>query len=173
MAQGIDTGVPAVDSTRNKHFTEVIGNKSDTHDGDSIYAHVETIDDHFHAVSMVYPTMADGVVVTATANKWTDLGSFAVIAATNAITDDFDIHYISVEDISANGVYELVLYGGADASEVEIGRRRFTQNAVQDPVINIPFQTPIIVANTQIKAKLASDNTNADTVTISLGYHEY
>ena len=166
-------GVPAVDSAANSTIRDVVGNKSDTHDGTSIAARLHTLDDHAHGKSEVYPTMADGVVVTATANVWTDLGAFAVIAPTNAITVDFDIHFVSVENISANGVYEIVLYAGADAAEVEIGRKRFSQNAVQDSIVNVPFQTPMIAANTQIKAKLASDNAVANTVTISLSTHPY
>ena len=169
MGQGIDTGVPAVDSSRNKSFTEVIGNKNDTHAGTSIMAKVETLEDHAHKEAKVWPTMADGIVVTAAATDWTGLGNYAEIAAANDITSDFDIHYISVEDISANGVYELVLY----AATTEIGRVRFVQNAVQDSTVNVPFQTPIVAANTQIQAKVASDNAAADTVAISLGYHTY
>ena len=165
--------VPATDSADNETIRDVIGSKLDTHDGDSIRAVLHTLDDHIHGKAEVHPSLADGIVVTATANDWTDLGAFAVIAATNAITFDFDIHYISIENISANGVYELVLYSGADAAEVEIGRKRFAQNAVQDSIVNVPFRTPIIPANTQIKAKLASDNAVANTVTITLAIHPY
>ena len=171
--QSHSTRPPTADSAANGSFRDVIGSKSDTHSGTSIFALVKQLKEHAHAVASVLPTMADGVVVTAADTDWTGLGAFAVVAAANAITSDFDIHYISVENISANGVYELSLWSGADAAEVLIGTVRLVQNAVQDSTVNIPFMTPLIAANTQIKAKLASDNAAADTVTISLGYHTY
>ena len=167
--QDAPTEVPTVDSAANSDIRDVIGNKNDTHSGTSIMALAETLEEHAHKEAKVWPTMADGIVVTAAATDWTGLGNYAEIAAANDITSDFDIHYISVEDISANGVYELVLY----AATTEIGRVRFVQNAVQDSTVNVPFQTPIVAANTQIQAKVASDNAAADTVTISLGYHTY
>ena len=149
---------------------DVIGNKTDTHSGDSLYGQVKVLNEHIHKPSQVYPTLASGVTVTAGA-AWT-LGSFAVIVPASTIGNDFDIHHISVENISANDVYELVLYSGADASEVEIGRVRFTKNANLDSVFNIPFQTPLTAADSQIKAKLAS-SVGSNNVTISVFYHTY
>ena len=119
------TPVPTADSANNRTTRDVIGTKTDTHNGDSLMAAAHTVDEHFHKSSQVYPTLADGVLVTATANDWTDLGAFAVIVATNGITSDFDIHFVNVETVSAVGHYELVLYSGADAAEVEVARVRF------------------------------------------------
>jgi len=133
---------------------------------DDIVAKINLIEDHIHDESKVYPTMADGIVVTATAHDWTDLGEYAEIVPANAIATDFDIDYVSIEDISANGVYELVLYNAT----TEIARKRFSQNAVQDSIINIPISSPVNAANSQIQAKLASNKEAANTVTISLGY---
>ena len=171
--QSDSTGVPAVDASANVTFRDVIGNKTDTHAGTSIISGINRLEDHIHGIAKVIPSMADGVLVAAPNTDWTGLGDFVVVAATNAISSLFDIHYVSVEDISANGVYELVLYQGANASEVECARVRFVQNAVQDATVNVPIMTPLIAANTQIKAKLASDNAVADTVRFSLGYHTY
>lgn len=162
--------VPPVDSANNKDWGDVIGNKSDTHDGDSLRAMSHTFDEHFHNPGKVYPTLANGVVVTA-GGAWA-LGSFAVIVPTNGITSDFDIHHISIEAVSAIEVYELVLYSGPDASEVEIGRVRFTKSTNNDATQNIPFMCPIVAANSQIKAKLATQG-GSDTVTISIFYHIY
>lgn len=164
--------VPSQDSSNNNYLQDVIGNKTDTHDGDSIYAINETLLDHVHSESKVYPTLANGVTVTAAAGAWT-LGSFAEIFPASTITSDFDIHYIGVENISANDVYELVLYSGPVASEIEIGRVRFAKNTNLEGTINQPFQTPIILANERIAAKLASQGGGSDTVTISIFYHTY
>lgn len=171
--KGHSNAVPAVDGARNTTINEVVGNRSDGHSTTTLAGRLKLIEEHIHNVAKVIPTMADGEPVTATADDWTNLGDFAVIAATNAITSDFDIHWVNVEAVSANGQYELVLYSGADASEVEIGRVRFGKTTNQDGPQSVPILTPLIPANTQIKAKVASDNAVADIVSISLGYHTY
>ena len=137
----------------------------------SVQSSLQVIDDHIHMSSKVYPTLADGVTVTADVTAWT-LGSFAVVVPASTITSDFDIHHISVEALSANDIYELVLYSGADLSETEIGRVRFTKNANQDGTMDVPFQTPIVSANSQIKAKLAT-KAGSSTADISIYYHTY
>ncbi len=161
-----DLSVPLVDSALNVDMVDVLGNKNDTHDGDSVRAILHTLDEHAHKPSKVWPTLANGVVVTAGV-AWT-LGAFAEIAAANDIGVAFDIHHISVEALSANEVYEIVLYAGT----TEISRVRVTKNANLDGTMNIPVQCPIEPANTQIQAKVATEG-GSDTATISLFYHEY
>ncbi len=158
--------VPPVDSTGNTSIEEVVGNKNDTHDGDSIRAMLHRLDEHAHKPSKVWPTLANGIAVTSGA-AWV-LGAFAEIAAVNDIAVDFDIHHISIEALSANEVYEVVLY----AVTSEIGRVRVTKNANLDGTMNIPLQCPVQPANTQIQAKVATES-GGDTATLSLFYHEY
>ena len=166
--------VPPADSALNTTINQVLGNKTDTHDGDSIRAVLHILNEHTHKASNVWPTGAAGkVVATAFSDDWA-LGVFTEIAAANDIGIDFDIHFINIEGISTSGVFELVLY----AVEVEIARFRFTvvgtpNNLKFNP---IPIQTAIIPANTQIQAKLMSSNSTAnpgDTATISFSYHIY
>lgn len=135
---------------------------------DSPYHYLHRIAEHDHSASKVYPTLASGITVTAGAS-WV-LGSFATIVPASTIGEAFDIHHVSVEDISANDVYELVLYYGA--TDIEAGRVRFTRSAIQDSTMNVPFQTIVIPADSQIRAKLASA-TGGDNVTISIKYHTY
>lgn len=163
---------PAQDSADNNYIQDVLGNKLDTHSGDSLYGRIKQIGEHFHSESKVYPTLADGVTVTGAAGVWT-LGNFVEIVPASTIASDFDIHYISIEDLSGNDVYELVLYKGALASEVEIGRRRLTKNANLDGTQNQPFQTPLVSANERISAKVATKAGGSKTATISIGYHTY
>ncbi len=161
-----DMSVPAVDSADNVDSSDVLGSKLDTHDGNSVRAILHILNEHTHKSSKVYPTLANGVVVTAGA-AWV-LGAFAEIVPISTIATDFDIHHISVEALSANEVYELVLY----AVEVEIARVRLTKNANLDGTMNVPVQCPILPANTQIKAKLATEG-GSDTATMSIYYHLY
>jgi hypothetical protein len=164
--------VPAQDSSANNNAYDVIGNKLDTHQGDSISADVHRVDEHLHSASKVYPTLADGVTLTAVngAGTWT-LGSLVEVVPASTITNDFDIHFISIEDISANGVYEIVLYAGA--SDVEVARVRVTRTAIQDSTLNVPVQTTLIAANSRIRAAVASAADNGETIDISIFYHLY
>ncbi len=165
--------VPAVDSAVNITTRDVAGNKLDTHDGNSLAAHAHTTDEHQHSVGKVIPSGQAGITLTAgDANPWT-LGGFEVLAATNAITNVFDLHFLIVEAMSANATYEIVVYSGADASEVEVGRVRIVRVTNQVRSATLPIQTPMIAANAQIKGKVMSSSGNLDTVTISLQYHIY
>ncbi|NHJ39632.1 MAG: hypothetical protein FK731_06315 [Asgard group archaeon] len=163
--------VPSQDSANNTVWGDVIGNKTDTHNGNSLVSKTETLLEHVHGASKVYPTLANGVTVTTGVGAWT-LGNFVEIVPSSTITSDFDIHWVSIESISANDVYELVLYKGALTSEIEVGRVRFTKNAALDSTLNIPMQTSIIDANERVSAKIASSS-GSDNATISLFYHTY
>ena len=162
--------VPSADSADNSYMMDVIGNKTDTHDGDSLLALSHSLEEHVHKPNKVYPTLANGVTVTGAAGAWT-LGNFAEVVPASTITEDFDIHYITVEGASASDVYEIVLY----AATTEIGRARvaFVDIANSQTLPSIPFQCAIQPANTQIQAKVASSGGGSDTITISVHYHEY
>jgi hypothetical protein len=162
--------IPGQDSVDNNYLQDVVGNKTDTHSGDSLYSLSETLNDHVHKPSKVYPTLAAGVTITCGTPAWT-LGNFVEIVPASTITTDFDIHHLSIENLSANAVYEIVLYYGG--SDIEAGRVRVTKNTNFDSVFNVPMQTPIIPANSRIRAKIASDSGNADTSDLSIKYHEY
>ena len=161
--------VPGVNSPSNLDMRDVIGNKNDTHASDSLSGHAHNTNDHFHQSCYTWPTLADGITVTAAAGPWGLSAGFTEIAAVADIAIDFDIHYISIEDLSANDVYELWLY----AVEVFLGRVRFTKNANQDGTMNVPFQCPVQPANTQIQAKLATKAGGSRSADISLFWHPY
>jgi len=133
---------------------------------------IEYLVDHIHSEQKVYPSMASGVTVTSSATAWT-LGSAATIVPANAISSEFDIHWVNLEAESsaAGAVYELVLYG----NDTEIARCRFASIGVPATTIFNSFKiiTPVQAAGTTITAKLASSNAAADTVDISLSYHTY
>lgn len=164
--------VPPVNSATDDFQSEVVGNKSDDEAGSSIYSRCYKTDTHDHSVCMVYPTMAAGAGVTKSGTPWT-LGAFAVVIPAGVITDDFDVHGVNYDDIPTAGVYELVLYAGPNGGEVEVGRIRFTRTGTSAVETESPIQTPIIAANSQIKAKLAGSNGSTTTVVISLRYHVY
>ena len=165
-------GVPTADSADNNTIMDVIGNKTDTWEGDSIFAHVHSLDDHIQSEAKVWPTLADAVTLTATGNDWTDFGTKVEIVAASAIATAFDIHFVSVEAISATGQYEVKLWSGA-SGDVEIGHLSFSRTAVHSREGSQPMTTPIQPANTKIMASVASNNANADTVDVKIAYHTY
>jgi len=131
---------------------------------------LDILSEHFHSIACVYPTGAAAVTVAGAAGAWT-LGNFVEIVPVNTITEDFDIHWINIEAVSAADVYELVLY----AETTEIGRIRFSVLGTPANTI-IPsqsFQTQIIKANSQIQAKVMSAGGGSDTCDIAIEYHTY
>lgn len=131
---------------------------------------LDILDEHFHSAAFVRPTLAGGSLVEG-ATVWTLDGAFKEIIAANDIGTDFDIHWINIEAATADGVYELVLY----ATTTEITRKRFTVSLTAGVRVLLPplqTQTPIIKANTQIQAKITSENADEDVI-ISLEGHRY
>jgi len=144
----------------------------DRHGDDTIMGRTHYLVEHFVGDDLVWPSMQLGVLITSSAVAWT-LGGFAVFVAVNAIAADFEFHWLNIEDASANGTYELVFYSGADASEVEIGRKRFVRETNKSSRAGLDLRTPLLLANTQIKLKLATNNAVADTARISVDYHRH
>ena len=137
----------------------------------SPYERLHDIEEHFHAPTKCYPSGTDGVTVTAgDAAPWT-LGAFTEIIPAGAITDVFDIHFITPEAVSAAGSYEIVLY----AATTEIGRTRFGATGTPNNIIfpDVAFQTDKLAAGTQVQARLMSSTGDADTIVMSLDYHLY
>ena len=160
--------VQPVDSAANIDITDVIGSKDDTHDGNSLMARAHIVEEHIHNAGKVYPSLAGGVAVATGGAPWALTAGFVQIVPVTTIRSDFDIHYISIEALDDNTVYEIILF----AVSSELGRVRVVKNAQQDGTMNIPFQCAIIPADTQIQAKCASAAGNS-VATISIFYHLY
>lgn len=163
-------GTPTADSAANILFRDVIGSRLDNHSTDTIAGRLHMLHDHAHKAQSVYPTLAAGVTVTGAAGAWT-LGAFVEIVPASTITSDFDIHFIYIENASAADNYEIVLYEGA--GDNEIGRIRAVEPSGASEVASHPVQTPLVVANSRIRCKVASASGGSDTVDILVGYHLY
>lgn len=164
-----DLYVPECNCPDNERAVEVIGNKTDNHLGTSIVASTCRVDRYLHQYPKVYPTLADGIPVVSNASDWV-LGTKTQIIPIDTITNDYSIHAVDFENISANAAFELVLY--MSASDTEIGRVRFVQTAVMSALLNTLLNTAIIPANSRVRAALAS-KPGGRTVTLSVRYHEY
>ncbi len=161
--------VPDPDGVLNATINEVIGNRSDGNNTNTLHGLLGDVYEEIHTAQLVYPTMALGALVTAHADAWTP-GAFAEVVPINTITGEFHIHHICVCSASANGDYEVILYH----VETEIGRFTFTRSDKKDDVEGIDLFTPHCAANSQIQAKLASSNAaSEDTVRLKLWYHPH
>lgn len=133
---------------------------------------IKILEEHGHRPQYVWPPTAGSVTLTATASAWTHGAKVEVIAAA-AVANDFDIHHVSISGISANGEYEVIIYSGPGASEVEIGRAVAVRNAIQSQEGNMPMMTAILPAGTRVSASVASSTGAADTVNVKLIGHLY
>ena len=136
--------VAAKNNAANNNVGDVLGNKTDDEDGDSLYSRAYRQERHNHSSSMCYPTLAGGVVVPATngVTNWT-LGAITTIIPANAVISPFDIHFICVEGASADTVYELHLFYGD--TDIFAGCVRFSRDSLGglNVVSQIKCITPI------------------------------
>ena len=158
----IETKVDTVDTVvdRIEVDTTSIETKVDT-----VNTNAGLVKTNLLSADKVYPTMAAGVTVTADAAAWT-LGNYAEVVPVNTITSNFVINQINMGAVSAATYYELVLY----AATTEVGRIRFYTSDAAYGYAFKGFHTPVIAANSQIQAKLATASAEADTCVISISY---
>ena len=148
-----------------------VGDNTDNHDGTSLFGRLRELIEHVHTTQKVYPTLADGVTLTTAAGDWA-LGAITEIVPVNTITTEFDIHEVLVEDVNTQDkTYELVLYYGA--GDTECVRVRFAATANKGGVPAQFAMTPLIPANSRIRAQLAIEDGGGKTIKFSLRYHEY
>lgn len=134
---------------------------------------LDVIEKHIHGSAMVYPQLAAPITLTKAAGAWAAYPTPTEIIPANTIISDFDIHWISIANISATGNYMLRLYTGAAGSEVFLCELDFYRTAVNAVIGSQPGLSPIIKKNTRISAAISSGNAAADTADIKLRYHTY
>lgn len=163
------TRVPSKDEKNNDFIHQVIGNKEDGHDGNSIMSVLHTLEEHVHKPSKVYPTGAGGVTVTAAAGAWT-LGAAATIIPASTVTSTYDVHYILLESASGDDTFELVLYDDG----TECGRIRLTTVDVANARVftAFPIQTSLLEPNSALTAKVMCSAGSLNVV-VSVFYHTY
>lgn len=158
-----ELSVPAQNSSANATIADVIGNKTDDHLGNSLFARLDELYDQFQAERYTYPTLALGATVISANTDWT-FGSYATVVPASTIVNPFHITIVSIEACDQNAVYELQLYQGA--SDTIITSVRF---AVEGGFFGNQLYAILsaeVPANAQIRARLASSNGTAAVATI-------
>jgi len=165
--------VPSADSADNVVMSDVIGSKTDTEAGNSLYSNAYRTEAHFHSISYVYPSLAnDPQIVAGDSGAWAE-GAKVEIVPASTIANPFDLHYFALSAISAAGIFQINFYKGGAGSEVLIAQKKFAKGTNNEPLISQPLQTELLPANTRISASLACLAGTAKTVNVSICYHIY
>ena len=152
---------------------QIVGDLTDGHSTATLYGYAKQNSEHNHGVTYTYPLLAAAVTLTAGGGAWDPLPAPTEIIPANTITKDFDIHWLHIGGLSANGEFIVALYQGAGGSETLIGEVPVVRNAVQSQEGSLTLITPLMDANTRISAALASSPAAANTADIKISYHEY
>jgi hypothetical protein len=167
-----DLTVPTADSAANTSIRDVIGNKTDTVAGDSIYAMQLDVYENINQQVYVYPTLAAGATVVSANADWT-YGAYAEVVPASTITSDFHIRSVQIETCDENAIFQLELYSGAGDTLVSAIRFAVAGGFFGNSVYVIG--SAHIAANARIRARLASSNGTAAiaTATISISYVQH
>lgn len=151
----------------------VVGTNADGHSVNTLSGKVKQLLEHIHSIAMIHPELANPVSLQKASGAWAAYGTPTEIVAAGAITEDFDLHFGIISEISANGDYTVEIYQGAALSETQIAHISVSRNAVQSQEGTIPIITPLLAGDTRISAALSSGNAAQDTLKIKLMYHTY
>lgn len=165
--------VPSQNTGDNVVMSDVIGNKTDDEDGDSIYSRLYKLEKHIHSVSWVYPELANGIQLQKGSGAWAAYPTPTEIMPASTKSDPFDIHHIQVNNISANGEYTIAIYQGAALSEVLLGTIPVSRSAAQSQEGSAPGITIIVPGITRISAALSSGNVAQNTIVMKICGHGY
>lgn len=137
------------------------------HDSLNVWGKVCRIMRSLTNTSYNYPSLANGILLTANESSWTPSNYIEVIPV-NTITSDYRLHNVIIEDTSDGGCYQLDFYKGTVGDEVHIGSVRIS--GIAEIKGNVDIRTKCIEANSRISCKV-SHSVGSETITISLGYH--
>lgn len=161
-----------VNSIANVTMADVIGNKQDSHDSNSLYARVAEVYDYLNNERLCYPSLAAGTTVMSANADWT-YGAYATVVPANTITRDFHIVAVSIEACDRNAVFQLELYKGAGDDVVQAVRFAVEGGFYGNQIYVLGSEE--VEANSQIRARLASSNgaLQQATIAISIVYYEH
>jgi len=139
-----------------------------------ILAHLNTSYFHAHGKAFVYPDHADDVLLTSSAAAWSETGAIIeVIPVGGLLAIDFDIHWINLSNLSANGTYQVDVFKGAPGSEIRIGATRANRSTNQTRNGPSRIQIPQQVIDERISCRLSDSTSSAQTLLVSFEGHYY
>lgn len=164
--------VTGENTTKNVNIKDVIGNKNDDEDGDSLYAEAYIAKKHMHAKMYIYPELAPYVVATSHTTAYT-YGDYVEIVPADTITLPFDVHYADVDNMDTTGEYVIEIAKGTVGNEEKISCFSVNRSVNKTSSEGQPIQNPIMPANTRICARVAHSVGGGAQAGIKVAYHEY
>lgn len=161
--------VPTPDSADNTTMRDVIGNKTDTNAGDSLYSYAVRQQEYNRIESEVYPTLAVGATVVSAAANWA-YGAYATVVPINTIATNFCVRSIAIETCDTSAVFQLALYRGVGDNLIATTRFAVIGGFWGNSVYVIHGEQAS--ANERIRVRVASSDgaINQATLTISICY---
>ena len=137
----------------------------------SIYAHLNTNYYHVHGATFLRPDKAAPVTLTSAAGAWSEAGGIAQVIAANDIKKPFDLHFITVTEISnvLDGVIDI--FAGPDLiriTSIDVSRSTNFSREVQ-----MRIQVPQLPANWRVGCRFTDSTANPQTVKVKLQGHVY
>jgi len=139
----------------------------------TVIAYLQTGYLHVHGASFAYPKYAIPVQLTSNAAAWNTTGNIIEVIPVNTIVKAFDLHWISMSDISANLYGIIDIYSGLAGAEVLIGSVDVNRTANFSREGYAPVQIPQQPANTRISCKFTDSTSSAQTVRVKFLGHVY
>ena len=137
-------------------------------------AHANTLYYHIHGKPFVYPNHADEVLLTAGVGAWDLTGALTEIIPSGVLNESaFDLHWLNISSISANGTIQIDLYAGEIGEEILIPGAKATRTTVTNPEGARRIQIPQQAAGTRISARLSDSTAGSLTCLVSLAGHYY
>lgn len=165
----LDAAVPAQDAVANVDFVDVIGNKTDTVAGTSLYAYLRRVLEGPGAIYAVTGGAA-GVAVAGGAGAWANPVNWVEINAGAGVTADSRIVGVALDTPSAAGIIcevDIGLGAGNPAAAVVTVGMEFATDAGGYPTIFFP---PVghVAAGTRIASRIRTAAGGAQTVGVKV-----
>ena len=140
---------------------------------ETIMAYLQTVYYHIHGAPFAYPYHADPVLLTAGNGAWNLTGNKIEVIPANTIIKNFDLHWISISNISGIGYFIIDIYSGTIGNEILIsptdGWRN--NNFIQEGPKRIQLeQQP---ANTRISCRLSDSTGGSLNCRVKFNGHVY
>jgi hypothetical protein len=162
---GMLNPVPSQNSTANATLSDVIGNKTDTYAGDSVYALLKKAATVVSSEREVYPSLTTGASLVSANADWT-YGEFTTVIPANEIEIGYHVLSINVESCDRNAVFQIEMCQGAN--DVPISTNRFAiSGGFFGNQVDI-IGSAVVPASARIRARIASSNGAAEIATIGI-----
>lgn len=151
----------------------LIGSTTDDETIDSIYGALYILKKHAHGETFLYPSGADALQITKASGIWAAFPTPTQIIAANAVTSPFDLHFIHITGISANGEYEVGIYEGAPGAETLRHLWPASRTSIQSQEGSNSTMTLYFAANTRISVALRGSPNAQESLRIKVVGHKY